>query len=577
MRPRRCRGDEGAFLVLWALLLVALFTMIAIVIDLGALRNDRRKDRAAADSAATAAANDIPMGSSAACRTALDFAAINLGKDPASFSTVQTPCGSWSACNPSAASRSVTYTGAGYKITITNPVPNGDPLLTGADAVGGDIPQSGTTSTDGLQCERVGVAIGYTRESIFGRVVGNNSNSTTVHSVARYVASVGTGGEKPALVALEPLNNCSVDAGNGQIRAFNTANQAGLIYADSLGTGSNCSGNGSWVFNGGTPGRIWADPAPSGVAGELGYAAPTFADAFDPQPDYGTSAAGAPQPPANRVKLAAPITRAPVDKVYRCGNVTPVPATCVTFGAGINDYILDLGNRYGNSTTAPAGFTPFPGVAVAGTCADPPVLFPANQNWYINCPDFTVGHPVTFQNRDIVFSGNINIISGGNLIFNALNATAITPAGDDTTVVVRGTNGVTTTSNAWSLNWYRTMVFMDNNTCPAAPATCGRLVIDNGMGNWTAPTEGNLKDLIYWTESTQPHTFQGDPTFSWEGIFFAGRSRFTLSGTVTVDATEVQLWVNSAEIAGSQSSKLLLRPDPNKSISTSRTGSALIR
>lgn len=559
------------FLVLWALLLVAIFTMVAIVIDLGALRADRRQQRAAADAGAAAGANAIPTGSSAACTLALKYAVRNLGFDDSTHS-----CGSFPTCNTaSPSSAAVVDNAGGYQIRVVHPVMNADPLLM-AEAVGGDINQPAAAVPDGSECDRIGVEISSTRQSVFGTVVGNNQNSTKVHSVARYVASVGVGGEKPALVALEPLNNCSVDAGNGQIRAFNTANQPGLIYADSAGTGTNCSGGGNYVFNGGNPGRIWADPSPAGIRGELGYAAPTFADAFDPQPDYGSSAMGAPQPPANRIKLAAPITRAPVDRVYHCGGVTPVPATCVTSGVGINDYILDLHNRYANTATAPSGFTTFPGAAIGGTCASPPATFTSGVNWYINCPLFSVGSPVTFPAGNIVFSGNVEIISGGTLTINSVNATAVAPAGDDAIVVVRGTNGITTTSNTWALNWYRTLILMDNTTCPTDRATCGRLDISNGTGNWTAPAEGGIKDLIYWSETTQSHVFRGNPLFTWEGVFFAGRALFRLQGDVVVDARNVQLWVNSASVQNTPA-KLLLRPDPNRSISTSKSGSALIR
>ncbi|MGI8686403.1 MAG: pilus assembly protein TadG-related protein [Acidimicrobiales bacterium] len=567
----------GVFLVLYALMIVAIFVMVAIVIDLGALRTERRKARNAADAAATAGALDLTIDPREACKSAITYVFRNLDLAPPS-----TPCSTFPITPPcSTASAPIdwnqaTPAGSGYVVNFRYPVPADDDTFMTADTPGGDITQTANPATDGVQCDRVGVMVKYTRPTVFSRIIEINSNTTTVHSVARYVASVGTGGEKPALVALEPLNNCSVDAGNGQIRAFNTTNQPGLIYADSAGTGTNCSGGGNYVFNGGNPGRIWADPSPAGIRGELGYAAPTFADAFDPDPDYGSSAKGAPQPPANRIKLAAPITRAPVDRVYHCGGVTPVPATCVTSGVGINDYILDLHNRYANTATAPSDFTTFPNAAIGETCANPPVTFTSGVNWYIDCSVFSVGQPVTFPAGNIIFSGDVEIISGGILTINSVNATAVAPAGDDAIVVVRGTNGITTTSNNWAVNWYRTLVLMDNTTCPTNRATCGRLDISNGTGAWTAPAEGGIKDLIYWSETTQSHEFQGNPLFTWEGVFFAGRSLFHLQGDVEVDARNVQLWVNSASVQN-KIAKLLLRPDPNKSISTSKTGSALVR
>lgn len=561
-------------MVLWALLVVALLTMVAIVIDLGALRADRRADRAAADAAATAGANDLPLGADIACATAWHYALRNLSLNPTSYPS---PCSGFPTCNPaSPTAQSVQGIANGYRITISNPVLTGDPLLR-AESIGSDIAQPADATFDGEPCDRLGVQISYTRQSTFGQAVGKSENTTTVHSVARYASSVGTGGEKPALVTLEQVRNCTIDVGQGLIHAVATGAQPALIYTDSAGTGANCGPGGDTVFEGGN-GEIYADPSPTGVRGELGYFAPTLADAFSPDPNYDENGPGSPPLGARKVKLAERITRRPVDRIYHCGSVVPAtPAVpgCTT-GLGGTDLVADLEARYGNSTSAPIGFELFPGPAVAGDCANPPITFPAGDDWYINCPLFTVGHPVTFQDGDIVFAGNVEIISGGDLTINSLNAATVAPVGEDTVVVVRGTNGIQTSSNTWSLHWYRTLILMDNVACPATPASCGRLDIKNGAGTWTAPAEGSEKNLIYWSESTQQHQFEGNPLFTWEGVFFAGRSRFRLIGNAEVDAKNVQLWVDSVNVQNN-SAKLLLRADPVKAISTSKAGSALIR
>jgi len=54
------RDERGAILVLAALLLVAMLTMAAIVVDLANARQQRRQSQAVADAAALAAAQDLP-------------------------------------------------------------------------------------------------------------------------------------------------------------------------------------------------------------------------------------------------------------------------------------------------------------------------------------------------------------------------------------------------------------------------------------------------------------------------------------------------------------------------------------
>lgn len=565
---RRSRDEAGIFLVLWAAFLLGLFAMVAIVLDLGALRADRRKSRAAADAAATAGAQAVPLGSISACEAAWRFALVNL-----EVSSATSPCTAFPACNTTTPMTRVRdQTVGSYRIFIAYPVASdadGGGFLA-ADAVGADISQPADATADGTPCERLAVRIELIRRPIFARVLGDQANTTSAHSVARYKVEVGGGGDKPALVALAQTRNCSVNAGNGLIHAVATGNQPALIYTDSDGTGTNCGGGGDTVFEGGNPGRIWADPSPLGAPGELGYFAPTLADAFSSDPSYDQNGS-APPVGANKTKLVTRITRRPVDATYQCGSVVPaLPAVpgCTT-GLGGTDFISDVEARYGNVVGAPAGFTVFPGAAIAGTCSSPPGMFPPGQNWYISCPTFSVTTPVTFQDRDVVFSGNVEIGSGGVLTFNSFNAA-------DTIVVVRGTTGITTSSNTWTLNWNRTFVLMDNGTCPASRATCGRLDIQNGFGTWTAPTLGIGKDLIFWSETTQAQRFQGNPLFTWEGVFFAPNSVFEVVGNATVDATEVQLWVDGANVQNNSAS-LLLRADPDKSLATTRIVSTLIR
>src|SRR5258708_7970009 len=92
----RSADERGAYMVLWAIVIVAVLIMSAIAIDLSSLRTDRRSDRLAADAAATAGAASLTTHASdrlAACKKAWDYAARNLGS-PSLATSDATVCGS---------------------------------------------------------------------------------------------------------------------------------------------------------------------------------------------------------------------------------------------------------------------------------------------------------------------------------------------------------------------------------------------------------------------------------------------------------------------------------------------------
>lgn len=249
VRTKACRAkdEDGAFLVLWAVMILGLLMMVAIVIDLGALRADRRVDRSAADAAATAGAFDLETSSAAACQTAWEYALENLG---VSLGAATSPCGGFPVCTATAtASYPVTQSVAGYTITITNPVVDTDPLLN-AEAIGGDVAQTVTSTRDGKICNRLGVTIRYTRDSFFAKVAGFNQNSTSVHSVGLRVTD--DNGIPLSLVVLDPTR-CGVltSNGNGGIDVTGTLNPnlVGGILAVSDASGACGGGTPSTVMD----------------------------------------------------------------------------------------------------------------------------------------------------------------------------------------------------------------------------------------------------------------------------------------------------------------------------------------
>src|SRR5205085_471651 len=86
---RRGDGERGAFIVLWAVMLVGIMTMVAMVIDLGDARNIRRSDQSVADFAALAAADNLGTPA-VGCADAFKYVKANLPDFPTSG--VTSPC-----------------------------------------------------------------------------------------------------------------------------------------------------------------------------------------------------------------------------------------------------------------------------------------------------------------------------------------------------------------------------------------------------------------------------------------------------------------------------------------------------
>lgn len=245
------RNEDGVYLVLYAVLIVALLLMVGIVVDLGAVREDRRLNRSTADAAATAGAMDLLTSAELACTTAWDYALENLNLSPAT-----SPCAAFPPCTATSTETVRTASVGDYTISITNPVITGSSLLN-ADAVGPNITQPVSPTADGSQCNRLGVSISFTRDSTFARVVGINETSTTVHSVGLRI--VDDNGVPLSLIVLHPTD-CGVltSSGSGGIEVTGTApNLVGGVLAVSNAT-TNCGGSTPLVLDAGGTSHISA-------------------------------------------------------------------------------------------------------------------------------------------------------------------------------------------------------------------------------------------------------------------------------------------------------------------------------
>jgi Flp pilus assembly protein TadG len=333
----RHRDERGAFIVIWALVIVALLVMVAIVIDLGALRQDRRLDRLASDAGAAAGARGLANDAAsrmAACATAWDFTVRNLGYDAASNPS-SCPSG-WTSptndCNPldlaGTTKINVTKAVGDYVITIVNPVLTTDTLMN-ADSPGGDITQETTSDFNGTPCLRLGVRILSTRHNAFGGIIGSRTSTADVHSVGLRTQSIHT---VPAnLVILEPFGCPALQAGGtGSIEISNstTATPGGIAVLSEGKAGDNtkpgaCTTTG-YTLDVGTGSNnshitVTAASGPSGDPGQIALNAMTGATCAQPacDPTQYSSATGY-YPYPNPPDPDAHVDRTLVDYKYNC-------------------------------------------------------------------------------------------------------------------------------------------------------------------------------------------------------------------------------------------------------------------
>jgi Flp pilus assembly protein TadG len=249
--PARSRRDEhGAFLVLWALLLVAIMTMVGIVIDLGQLRASVRADQSAADLAALAAGpqlGDAVAGVggrtvAGACADAFVYLKSNTPDLPSIATADCSTLGTAASCDNTSPTPhdALMANTSPYTIVIRYPVP-------ATDITDPTAPRSSTA--DGTPCERMMVLVTRTTPTFFGRIVGLTSLTGARMAVVRAIPKFTTN-QVAALIVLERFDCQALQAsgsGNVLVKKFDDAHP-GIIHADSAGLTSSpgsCSGSGA--------------------------------------------------------------------------------------------------------------------------------------------------------------------------------------------------------------------------------------------------------------------------------------------------------------------------------------------
>jgi hypothetical protein len=593
------RDERGAFIIIWALLAIALFAMVAIVVDLGQLRTARRNNQSVADLAALAAGQNLGNGRpQQACADAWSYLLSNVGDMPAGATS---PCGSVPTACPSPvpvlASRTYTTTANPFTVTITYPV---------TDADIADPKFGGVGSNDGQVCQRMRVSIKRSLTAFFAGVVNQRNLSTSASAVVRSNRSVPT--DKPSLWLLEPAKCQSLTtSGSGSIEVGSTTPpKPGFITVDSAGTGAGC---GSTIESGGSS-HIYALPAsgtPSGIIAL--FALPLNATCNDAPTacSQGDISSGKISPaPVNRVTRA---TRSPVDWQFNCksdndGNdatsiypdyrsvpLVPIP-DCPE--SSIRDPYMDQLRTTVKTTVGqvPGGGTWTTWSPTQSCSPGVGTLTVTTGNWYVNCPaGFNVGNNTTVEiNGNVVFDGPVSVGNGGTLRINTAN-TNTTMANTSTTCAPADPTETPPKLCAGSSSQKAAYVFMRNGNLDVRQnLTLMKTMLyqHNGYINiiagavpiWTSPDEGAFTGLSFWNEkpSSSATDFQllGGGTMQLEGTFFTPEAApLRLRGGGLQNALQAQFISNSLDVGGN--GVLSLDPLTNKGVAISTPTGVLIR
>lgn len=474
-RPQR-GDDTGAFAVVYGMLVVTIALVAGLVVDIGAMREDRRAEKLATDAASSAGALKLAplagvINARLACEDAWAYAVRNL---PGASTTAPSPCASFPVSAPNPCPTADTTYGAstgGWQIDITWPVVDTSTLMTRPNvrprAPGLTQTVVPSADVDGVDpCMRLAVSIGRTTRFGLAAAAGFTDGPTANSSVALSSLDGGEGQEVP-LVVLDTTgcNVLTTGGANAVARVRNAGATPGRIAVDSDGSGgsgSNSCSTGSRkieAINGASSAdrlgaSILAYNGSDGLSGILWNYYPAFtnnggvtalpADLCPSGAVPNTSSGICPRP----IRRSERVGRKFVDWAYHCRasysdpmRSNPSP-TCpyASSSPARPDYIEALRTSYRNltATTAPAaGFTVLPDPAWTNPqrndwCTDTDntdvvrnrtwynLPAPGTAGWYVNCPTFTVNNMTQFPAagaRTVVFRGNVDA-SGGCLLLN---------------------------------------------------------------------------------------------------------------------------------------------------------------
>ena len=345
------RSERGAVAIIVAISMVALVLATAMVIDFGIVRVDRQMNKSAADSAASAGVRALDTGDGYAhpflgvCqalrylrRSDPELATVTGDwtdgngapptADPTGDGCTSVPLAEVT-CEPGDESTWARYEGTADSGRISVRIQSGY-LLDDGNFSEENLPVSQTDIGDSAQmgCDHLAVIVSEVREPGLGSVATSSDLSSRIRSVGRI--SVGEEGEGAVALLLLERTRCAVldaDGAGSGILVKGNGDMPGMIHADSLGSGSNCTSQVK-VLDGNHPNGIVAEQAESGspvldaVISVRALSSMTGAvpgNASDPYDDV----VAEPAPPNGPVGRGL-ITRSPVDNRWLNGVRTAV-------------------------------------------------------------------------------------------------------------------------------------------------------------------------------------------------------------------------------------------------------------
>lgn len=619
---RRPRGDDGAYAILYGLLLVVILGTAAVVVDLAAMREDRRQSRLASDSAAVAGAralNPLESGGSPfqACEDAWSYVATNMDVAVASPTNCTVFPQAFTSCPLTAST--ATATSDGVTVSVTWPVLQNSPLLTSPDVTGDTTitAQNVDPAVDGTAadaCSRLGVTVKQVHEPLLAGLFGATDRTTTATSVARAVAVAGGTQEIASLNVLNQTTCYAIDmSGQAFLRIAAVGTRPGIIAVESNGhqQGNHCPNSNRWVINAASNaagGYIRAD-GPGGVAGGgiiYSYAlnaganpaqaynpaaVPPSQTWLAPRPTVLTERSGT-KPITNYVACSAPCTTMPENYIGLLkarfggpGVPTPYP-------------YADLPYNGLNFVTLPGPTVPSFSCSIGNNAK---VYLPPLRNYYLNCPSgLTVSGVLVVGGGTVVVGGGIDV-AGGCFAMN-VPLTSVPAAGPAcprsggqptsqpvtaSTLYLRpgnGTNGPAggnlTTSGSYSILMPRTFVYMSRGHLDVAANAQAVYWTNPRATDITCTSTTCLSQrfakLALWNESTdQGQALGGQGALTMRGVLYLPNAKFTYTGQAAQTQTNAQFWTDTLEIKGQGG--LTMAPDPDDSYPTPALGVVLIR
>ena len=574
-RGRFADAERGAVLVITTMLFTAFLGIVAIVIDLGALRANARVDQSVADFAALAAGSGLADNNpTQACQDAVGY--INTNANLPSVINKTTFCSTMggSMCTGGAGLATPSTTVGRYTVSILYPVP--------ASEIVDSHVTTGARVNDGLPCQRLRVTISSTQDTHFAAAIGRPSLSATRAATVR-PWPVGIQ-KAPALWLLDPTGCTPLGVSGGSQVSVGTTAVPGIVSIDSNGT--TCTGGQKTVTSSGAGTKVQAVPLTGTDHGRIQlYALPpnaTVCSGFACDQADITGGRLVPQPQAVGVRA----TRSRVDDVFNCHSTYPsfhgIPIYSNCNPATTPPYIDNLKAAIGTSG-APAGYQQW---TTGHSCNVASGTTSVSGNWWINCPNFRVGNGtnVEFKNGNVVFDGNI-VMTGGTLKFNTNNATANLPAGCVPPAVVTPCIGSASAAAAFvylragDLDITGGVITVNH---AMVYAKVGYVKINSSPPVWNAPTEGPFAYLALWCDmpstsnSTNKFSMAGGAGVQLSGAFFTPEADpLGLAGGGTWGQQNAQFI--SYRLAVSGGGTLSLSPDPDKAVKTPTLAGSLIR